>query len=221
MLKLKHERTADCVVAGYRIHKSGPDRIGSLLLGLYKDDGNLASVGVIGAFIWSGARSCSPSCSRWSLPSTSIRGTGRSTRRASGPRGRPWPAGGTRTRTCRSSRCARSAWSRCATTTWRARVPAHRPVRPLAPGSRTALVHQRRAGGAGQLRPGGDPPRPFGESPWLSRSWCWSWRAARSRSAIRARCFSRGPGSPSWTWCGTTWPWRQGRWAGRAGGRWP
>ncbi|HJQ43496.1 MAG TPA: ATP-dependent DNA ligase [Jatrophihabitantaceae bacterium] len=50
MFKIKHERTADCVVAGYRVHKSGPDAIGSLLLGLYKDDGVLASVGVIGAF---------------------------------------------------------------------------------------------------------------------------------------------------------------------------
>jgi ATP-dependent DNA ligase len=50
MFKIKHERTADCVVAGYRVHKSGPDRIGSLLLGLYTDDGELASVGVIGAF---------------------------------------------------------------------------------------------------------------------------------------------------------------------------
>ncbi|TDC47613.1 ATP-dependent DNA ligase [Jiangella ureilytica] len=50
MFKIKHERTADCVVAGYRVHKSGPDRVGSLLLGLYGDDGVLASVGVIGAF---------------------------------------------------------------------------------------------------------------------------------------------------------------------------
>ncbi len=50
MFKVKHERTADCVVAGYRLHKSGPDRIGSLLLGLYNADGKLASVGVIGAF---------------------------------------------------------------------------------------------------------------------------------------------------------------------------
>jgi ATP-dependent DNA ligase len=50
MFKIKHERTADCVVAGYRIHKSGGDAIGSLLLGLYQDDGQLASVGVIGAF---------------------------------------------------------------------------------------------------------------------------------------------------------------------------
>jgi ATP-dependent DNA ligase len=50
MFKIKHERTADCVVAGYRLHKSGPNRIGSLLLGLYNDEGVLASVGVIGAF---------------------------------------------------------------------------------------------------------------------------------------------------------------------------
>jgi ATP-dependent DNA ligase len=50
MFKIKPERTADCVVAGYRVHKSGPDRIGSLLLGLYGEDGTLASVGVIGAF---------------------------------------------------------------------------------------------------------------------------------------------------------------------------
>jgi ATP-dependent DNA ligase len=50
MFKIKHERTADCVVAGYRVHKSGPEAIGSLLLGLYTDDGDLASVGVIGAF---------------------------------------------------------------------------------------------------------------------------------------------------------------------------
>jgi ATP-dependent DNA ligase len=50
MFKIKHERTADCVVAGYRTHKSGPDSIGSLLLGLWTPDGRLASVGVIGAF---------------------------------------------------------------------------------------------------------------------------------------------------------------------------
>jgi len=50
MFKIKHERTADCVVAGYRVHKSGGEAIGSLLLGLYQDDGQLASVGVIGAF---------------------------------------------------------------------------------------------------------------------------------------------------------------------------
>ena len=50
MFKIKHQRAADCVVAGYRVHKSGGDAIGSLLLGLYKNNGTLASVGVIGAF---------------------------------------------------------------------------------------------------------------------------------------------------------------------------
>ncbi|MGB3354919.1 MAG: ATP-dependent DNA ligase [Mycobacterium sp.] len=50
MFKIKHQRTADCVIAGYRVHKSSDDAIGSLLLGLYTDDDTLASVGVIGAF---------------------------------------------------------------------------------------------------------------------------------------------------------------------------
>ncbi|MEA2509730.1 MAG: hypothetical protein QOG21_1812 [Actinomycetota bacterium] len=49
MFKIKHERTADCVVAGYRVHKNSRDAIGSLLLGLYRGD-TLVSVGVIGAF---------------------------------------------------------------------------------------------------------------------------------------------------------------------------
>jgi ATP-dependent DNA ligase len=48
--KVKHQRTADCVVAGYRVHKRGEDLIGSLMLGLFTDDGELASVGVVGAF---------------------------------------------------------------------------------------------------------------------------------------------------------------------------
>ena len=42
MLKIKHQRTADCVVAGFRWHKNGPGtHVGSLLLGLYDDDGKL------------------------------------------------------------------------------------------------------------------------------------------------------------------------------------
>jgi ATP-dependent DNA ligase len=48
--KVKHTRTADCVVGGYRLHKRGADLIGSLLLGLFTEDGELASVGVVGAF---------------------------------------------------------------------------------------------------------------------------------------------------------------------------
>jgi ATP-dependent DNA ligase len=49
MIKVKHERTIDCVVAGFRWHKDGKG-IGSLLLGLYDDDGNLHHVGVTGSF---------------------------------------------------------------------------------------------------------------------------------------------------------------------------
>jgi ATP-dependent DNA ligase len=50
MTKIKHERTADCVVAGYRTHKTDDHAIGSLLLGLYDDAGTLASVGVTSSF---------------------------------------------------------------------------------------------------------------------------------------------------------------------------
>jgi ATP-dependent DNA ligase len=48
-VKVKHERTAECVVAGYRIHKDGQG-IGSLLLGLYDDAGTLHHVGVAASF---------------------------------------------------------------------------------------------------------------------------------------------------------------------------
>ena len=51
MLKVKHERTCDCVVAGFRWHKgSNGTAIGSLLLGLYDDDGHLDHVGVSASF---------------------------------------------------------------------------------------------------------------------------------------------------------------------------
>jgi len=49
MTKVKHVRTADCVVAGFRWHKSGPI-VGSLLLGLYDDSGDLQHIGVAASF---------------------------------------------------------------------------------------------------------------------------------------------------------------------------
>ena len=53
MLKIKHQRTADCVVAGFRWHKNGPGtHVGSLLLGLYDDEGKLNHVGVTSSFSW-------------------------------------------------------------------------------------------------------------------------------------------------------------------------
>jgi ATP-dependent DNA ligase len=51
MIKVKHARTADCVVAGFRWHKTGPgELVGSLLLGLYDDKGALHHVGVTSSF---------------------------------------------------------------------------------------------------------------------------------------------------------------------------
>jgi ATP-dependent DNA ligase len=50
MIKVKHVRTADCVVAGFRWHKTGRDAIGSLLLGLYDDRAVLQHVGVTSSF---------------------------------------------------------------------------------------------------------------------------------------------------------------------------
>jgi len=52
MVKIKHERTADCVVAGFRWHRASASgtAVGSLMLGLYNDDGVLQHVGVCGAF---------------------------------------------------------------------------------------------------------------------------------------------------------------------------
>jgi ATP-dependent DNA ligase len=49
LVKVKHSRTADCVVAGYRVHKDGQG-VGSLLMGLYDDDGTLHHVGVASGF---------------------------------------------------------------------------------------------------------------------------------------------------------------------------
>ncbi len=51
MIKVKHSRTADCVIGGFRWHKSGPGtKVGSLLLGLYDREGTLHHVGVASSF---------------------------------------------------------------------------------------------------------------------------------------------------------------------------
>lgn len=49
MVKIKHRRTVDCVVGGYRVHKEG-DKIGSLLLGLHAPNGSLAFIGHCSGF---------------------------------------------------------------------------------------------------------------------------------------------------------------------------
>lgn len=50
MIKVKHVRSADCVVAGFRWYKGGREAVGSLLLGLYDERGSLEHVGVTSAF---------------------------------------------------------------------------------------------------------------------------------------------------------------------------
>jgi ATP-dependent DNA ligase len=49
MLKIKHQRTVDCAVGGFRVHKDG-EGVGSLMLGLFDDDGNMHHVGVATSF---------------------------------------------------------------------------------------------------------------------------------------------------------------------------
>ena len=120
MFKIKHQRTADCVVAGYRVHKSGPDSIGSLLLGLYKDDGVLASVGVIGAF--PAARRKELFIELQPLVTTFDDhpvGMGQAGGRHPHAAELASSAAGTPKRTCRSFRCDPSWWSRSATSTWK------------------------------------------------------------------------------------------------------
>ena len=105
MQKVKHLRTADCVVGGFRVHKDG-DGVGSLLLGLYDDDGVLHHVGVASSFSAADPRRAARRAR--ALPR---RPRSTATRGGSGPRPTPRPlprasnagparrAGGTRART--------------------------------------------------------------------------------------------------------------------------
>jgi ATP-dependent DNA ligase len=68
MLKIKHSRTADCVVAGLRWHKSGPV-VGSLLLGLYDAAGVLQSVGVCSSFTQARRRELVDELGPWRMDS--------------------------------------------------------------------------------------------------------------------------------------------------------
>jgi ATP-dependent DNA ligase len=219
MKKIKHERTADCVVAGYRLHKSGPDRIGSLLLGLYQDDGRLASVGVVGAL---------PMEQRISLFS-------QLQPLVTGFEGHPWDWG------------AHAAGQRTPQTAMASRWNADKDLSfvPLRP-ERVLEVRYDHMEGTRfrhtaqfvRWRPDRSPrsctyqqleePVSFdlaeilrgGGALWPSRNTCFRWLATTWRSATRARCSSRGPGSPSWTWCATTCRLLPGRSAGWAAGRW-
>lgn len=121
MFKIKHLRTADCVVAGYRVHKSGSDAIGSLLLGLYQEDGQLASVGVIGAFPMAERRRLLTELQPLVTSFDDHPWNWAPTLPASAPHVRTSSPAGMSAKTCRSCRCDPSGWSRSATTTWKAR----------------------------------------------------------------------------------------------------
>ena len=158
MFKIKHDRTADCVVAGFRWHKSGPV-VGSLLLGLYGDDGVAAARRrVRRRSRWPAARELLDELAPYRLPTTRRPATpgqlGRREAHAQ-PRGR-------RRATSRAGTPARtSPWCRCGPSSCRGGVrpdggrpvPAHGAVPPLAPGPDAAVVHVRPARPAGELRP--------------------------------------------------------------------
>ena len=121
MFKIKHERTADCVVAGYRVHKSGGEAIGSLLLGLYQDDGT-ARVRRRHRRVPDGraAAAVRRAAAAGHRFRRTTRGIGPPTRPANARRARTKSRAGTPARTCPSCRCGPSGWSRSATTTWKA-----------------------------------------------------------------------------------------------------
>ena len=153
MVKVKHVRTADCVVAGYRTYKTDSRAVGSLLLGLYDDDGDLVFVGVVGAFTTARRRALFEELQPLVMTFD----------------GHPWDWGEAEARrTPQSSEVSR--WSAgkdmsVRATPARARgrgplrphgggpLPSHRPVRALATRPGPAFMHVRSARGAGRVRP--------------------------------------------------------------------
>ena len=155
MFKIKHARTADCVVAGYRVHATDPEGIGSLLLGLYNDAGELMSVGVIGAF---------PAARRKELfiemqplvttfddhPWAWAR---EEDRYAHPARGRRQPMGGGQGPVVHAA-ASRTGGRGAVRAHGRDSLPPHRPVQPLAARQRSPVVHLPTARGTGQVRSG-------------------------------------------------------------------
>ncbi len=93
MAKVKHQRTADCVVAGSRVHKDGKG-VGSLLLGLFDDDGVLHHVGVASSFaapLRGAARAGARALPRPRLRRPSLARVGRAAGGGAAPAGRGQP----------------------------------------------------------------------------------------------------------------------------------
>ena len=129
MIKVKHARTADCVVAGFRWHKSGKDAVGSLLLGLYDKKGTLQHVGVTSSFTMAMRKQLAVELAP--LRKHALK----TTPGANGPRlmaasWRACPAGkaaGAPGKICRGSRCGSNGSARSSTTTCRAIASVTRP----------------------------------------------------------------------------------------------
>lgn len=154
MFKIKHERTADCVVAGYREHKSGP------VVGSCCSASTTPRAG--------SSTSASAPPSRWPAGANSPRNWPRCgwttpppTRGAAGPTRPHTPtpgcparsAAGPAARISPGWRCAPSGWSRWRTTTWRGRASGTPHSSAAGAGPHPGELHLRAAGGAGLLRP--------------------------------------------------------------------
>ncbi len=166
MVKVKHERTADCVVAGLRLHKSGPV-VGSLLLGLYDDAGRLQHVGVCASFPMARRKALMEELEPLRMESVE---------------GHPWQEWGSEEAQAADrlpggpspvdrqegpvvAAAAPRAGGRGRLRPHAGRpLPAHRAVPPLAPGPRAGQLHVRAAGGAGAVRPGGGAGRMTGRT---------------------------------------------------------
>lgn len=181
MYKIKHERTADVVVAGYRLHKSGPV-VGSLLLGLYDAGGTLQHVGVCAAFTIKRREELIAELEPLRMESAAGHPWAAWTegRRTSRRGCRAPPAGGRARRTSPGCRCGRSWCARWRTSTWRtASASGTRPVS---------------AGGARTVRPRAAPT-----PSWRSRSATTS-RTSWDRGTDRRRPDGRPDGSGrQWT----------------------
>ena len=159
MFKVKHERTADCVVAGFRWHKKGPV-VGSLLLGLHDEDGKLQHVGVSASFSMERRRELLDELAPYRLePGDEHPWTGYST-----PERVPGAHGVALERQegpVLRAAGRRSWWSRSPTTTWRATASATPPS--SAAGATTATP---------------SPAPTTSSSGRSSSTWATSWPAA-------------------------------------------
>ena len=144
MFKIKHARTADVVALGYRIHKSGQG-VGSLLVGLYSEDGQLYPVGGVAA--WSNQRrlelidELAPLVQR-DEDGAALDGRGREVALRGGPPGLVVRQAAPRARARGALRPARGL-----------ALPPHRAVRALASRPRPRVVHVRPARDGVGLRP--------------------------------------------------------------------